>query len=137
MLAVILAAVGSLTAADATAHPASAQDRFSFSFSAGDVGLAYRNGFHDRWGRWHDWAGPREMREFRSRYSARYRDFDWDGVPNRYDRDRDGDGVPNYADPRPNRPGGGAYGFYGTRRDWDGDGVPNRFDARPHNPYRW
>jgi hypothetical protein len=32
------------------------------------------------------------------------RDFDRDGVPNRYDRDRDGDGVPNRYDAFPSDP---------------------------------
>lgn len=133
MIAAILGTIGTLAIADAHVTPAAAQDRFSFSFSVGDVDMAYRNGYYDRWGRFHYWASPREMREFRARYAGRYRDRDWDGVPDRYDRDRDGDGVPNRVDNRPNRPG---RAFYGSRRDWDGDGVPNRFDARPRNPYR-
>lgn len=143
MIAAILGTVGSLAVADAHVSPAAAQDRFSFSFSVGDVDMAYRNGYYDRWGRWHYWASPREMREFRGRYGSRYRDIDHDGIPNRFDRDRDGDGVPNYYDPRPNRPGGyrprpyDYYEFYPTRRDWDGDGIPNHRDARPRNPYRW
>lgn len=134
MLAAIIGTVGSLAIADASVAPAAAQDRFAFSFSVGDVDMAYRNGYTDRYGRFHYWSSPREMREFRGRYASRYRDSDWDGIPNRYDRDRDGDGVPNYADRRPNRPNG--YGFYRSRRDWDGDGVPNRFDDFPRNPYR-
>lgn len=32
------------------------------------------------------------------------RDYDRDGVPNRYDRDRDGDGVPNRRDAYPRDP---------------------------------
>ena len=48
------------------------------------------------------------------------RDYDRDGVPNRYDRDLDNDGVPNRYD-----------------RDVDGDGVRNRHDRRPDNPYRY
>jgi hypothetical protein len=138
MIAAILGTVGSLAIADAHTTPAAAQDRFAFSFSVGDVDMAYRNGYTDRYGRFHYWSSPREMREFRGRYASRYRDMDWDGIPNRYDRDRDGDGVPNRYDNRPNRPGyyGRDRGFYGTRRDWDGDGVPNRFDSRPRNPYR-
>lgn len=47
------------------------------------------------------------------------RDYDRDGVPNRYDRDRDNDGVSNRYD-----------------RDRDGDGVGNRRDRNPDNPYR-
>jgi hypothetical protein len=53
------------------------------------------------------------------RYRRGGRDFDRDGIPNRFDRDRDNDGRPNYRD-----------------RDRDGDGVPNRYDRRPDNPYR-
>ncbi|MGE4064115.1 MAG: hypothetical protein AB7E79_12175 [Rhodospirillaceae bacterium] len=141
MIAAILGTVGSLAIADAQVTPAAAQDRFGFSFSVGDVDMAYRNGYYDRWGRWHYWASPREMREFRGRYASRYRDMDWDGVPNRYDRDRDGDGVPNRYDHRPNRPGMGygpprGNGYYRNSRDWDGDGVPNRFDDFPRNPRR-
>ena len=142
MFAAILGTVGSLAIADANVQPAAAQDRFSFSFSTGDVDLAYRNGYTDRYGRFHYWASPREQREYRQRYSSRYRDMDHDGVPNRVDRDRDGDGVPNRYDSRPNR----AYDdrpyrperrrFVQTRRDWDGDGVPNRSDDFPRNPWR-
>ncbi len=94
MLAAIIGTVGSLAIADASVAPAAAQDRFAFSFSVGDVDMAYRNGYTDRYGRFHYWSSPREMREFRGRYASRYRDSDWDGIPNRYDRDRDGDGVP-------------------------------------------
>lgn len=53
------------------------------------------------------------------RYHRGGRDFDRDGIPNRFDRDLDNDGRPNYRD-----------------RDRDGDGVPNRRDRRPDNPYR-
>jgi hypothetical protein len=133
MFFAILGTVGSLAIADANVQPAAAQDRFSFSFSTGDVDMAYRNGYTDRYGRFHYWASPREQREYRQRYASRYRDMDHDGVPNRYDRDRDGDGVPNRFDNRPNRPN---RQFVQTRRDWDGDGVPNRFDDFPRNPYR-
>ncbi|MFC5458439.1 thrombospondin type 3 repeat-containing protein [Massilia niabensis] len=48
------------------------------------------------------------------------RDFDRDGVPNRYDRDLDNDGIANRYD-----------------RDVDGDGVRNRRDRRPENPYAY
>ncbi|MCA0200256.1 MAG: thrombospondin type 3 repeat-containing protein [Proteobacteria bacterium] len=135
MMAAILGTVSTLAIADAQMSPAAARDRFSFSFSVGDVDVAYRNGYYDRSGRFHYWASPREQREWRARYAARYRDMDWDGVPDRYDRDRDGDGIPNYYDNRPNRPGSG-YGYRPSRRDWDGDGVPNRYDDFPRNPRR-
>ena len=134
MIAAILGTVGSLAIADAHITPAAAQDRFSFSFSVGDVDLAFRNGYYDERGRWHTWASPREMREFRGRYASRYRDTDHDGIPNRYDWDRDGDGIPNYADRNPNRLN---VRFIPIRRVWDGDGIPNSRDYRPRNPYRW
>lgn len=53
------------------------------------------------------------------RYRGHGRDFDRDGIPDRFDRDRDNDGVRNRFD-----------------RDRDGDGVRNRFDIAPDNPYR-
>ena len=132
MMAAVLGTVGTLAIADAHMSPVAAQDAFSFSFSAGDVDMAYRNGYYDRGGRWHTWRDPREAREFRGRYASRYRDMDHDGVPNAYDRDRDGDGLPNRYDHRPNRPS-----YQRTRSDRDGDGVPNRRDRFPRNPYRW
>ncbi len=135
MIAAIFGTVSTLAIADAHTAPAAARDSFSFSFSVGDVDMAYRNGYYDRYGRFHYWSSPREQREWRARYASRYRDQDWDGVPDRYDRDRDGDGVPNVYDNRPNRPGGG-YSYRPSRRDWDGDGVPNRYDDFPRNPRR-
>jgi hypothetical protein len=84
--------------------PAVARDSFSFSFNTGNVRMAYRDGFYDQRGRWHNWRNAREAREFRYRYGNRYRDIDRDGVPNRFDRDRDGDGVPNRFDRRPANP---------------------------------
>jgi hypothetical protein len=132
MMAAVLGTVGTLAIADARMSPAAAQDAFSFSFSVGDVDTAYRNGYYDRSGRWHNWRDAREAREFRGRYASRYRDTDRDGVPNAYDRDRDGDGIPNRYDNRPNRPS-----YQRTRSDRDGDGVPNRRDRFPRNPYRW
>jgi hypothetical protein len=134
MMAAVVGTIGTLAITDARMSPVAAQESFGFSFSIGDVDMAYRNGYYDRRGRWHTWRDPREMREFRSRYASRYRDMDYDGVPNRYDRDRDGDGVPNRYDNRPNRPN---YQYQRTRRDLDGDGVPNRRDHFPRNPYRW
>lgn len=64
-------------------------------------------GWHDR-----DRRGPPPRHEGR-------RDYDRDGVPNRYDRDRDNDGIGNRHD-----------------RDRDGDGIRNRRDHNPDNPYR-
>jgi len=66
---------------------------------------------------WND----RDYRDHRGGYRGNdgRRDYDRDGVPNRYDRDRDNDGVSNRHD-----------------RDRDGDGVGNRRDRNPDNPYR-
>jgi hypothetical protein len=81
--------------------------------------IAERPGMYwypDRWayrgGRWHLEPGGWYAQPYA------FRDFDRDGVQNRYDRDRDNDGVRDRYD-----------------RDRDGDGVPNRFDSRPDNPY--
>jgi len=46
----------------------------------------------------------RERERWERRHNYGRRDFDRDGVPNRYDRDVDGDGVPNRYDRRPNNP---------------------------------
>lgn len=84
--------------------PAMARDAFTFSFRTGNVDLAFRDGYYDRRHNWHRWRNEREAREFRSRYSGRFRDEDHDGIPDNVDRDRDGDGVPNRADARPDNP---------------------------------
>ena len=76
-------------------------------YDRGDRHYGPDRGWHDR-----DRRGPPPRVEGR-------RDYDRDGVPNRYDRDRDNDGVSNRYD-----------------RDRDGDGVRNRYDSRPDNPYR-
>lgn len=68
---------------------------------------------HDRNDRW-----DRDGRWDRGDRLAN-RDYDRDGIRDRYDRDRDNDGVRNEHD-----------------RDRDGDGVPNRRDDRPDNPRR-
>jgi hypothetical protein len=49
---------------------------------------------------------PMHWREhqWRHHHMRGQRDWDGDGIPNRFDRDRDGDGVPNYYDRRPNNP---------------------------------
>ena len=56
---------------------------------------------HD--GRWHMDEGRWERRHGHG-YGQGRRDFDRDGVPNRYDRDVDGDGVPNRYDRRAAQP---------------------------------
>jgi hypothetical protein len=95
--------------------PASAQPT-GFSFRAGDVSIAYSDGYYDHRNRWHHWRDGREHSWYRSNYRNRYydrdrvsygygrRDNDRDGIPNRYDRDRDNDGTPNRYDRRPNNP---------------------------------
>lgn len=111
-LILALAVIGTIGAAGTIVapQPAAAQERFSFSFDTGNIFMGYRDGYYDRDRRWHRWRNAREAREFRMRYRDRYRDRygwrdrDYDGVPNRYDRDRDGDGVPNRWDARPNNP---------------------------------
>lgn len=119
MLAAIIGTAGALTLA--AAPQASAAESFSFSFSVGDVSMAYRDGYYDRASRWHAWASPREMRAFSARYAGRYRDHD-----RRADRRSD-----YRADHR-------TLGRVDARAwDWDRDGVPNRFDRAPRNPYRY
>ena len=109
--------VGGLLASMGGASQAEARDRFVFSFDAGNVAFAYSDGYWDRDRRWHRWRDRDEARWYRRHYAHDYwdrpharayamgwRDFDHDGVPNRYDRDRDGDGIANWRDPMPNIP---------------------------------
>lgn len=102
MLAAGAIAIAGMTAAT----PASAQA--GFSFRAGDVRIAFSDGYYDHRNHWHSWRNAREHRYYRTNYRNNYRgwrhDRDRDGIPNRYDRDRDGDGVPNRYDRRPNNP---------------------------------
>jgi hypothetical protein len=98
-------------------NEAMARDRLAFSFDTGGVAFAYSDGYWDRDRRWHRWRDANERRMYRRHFAHNYydhprsrarnmgwRDFDRDGVPNRYDRDRDNDGVPNRYDRRPNNP---------------------------------
>jgi len=102
----LLAACVIGTAGIVATAPASAQS--GFSFRAGDVSIAFSDGYYDRRNQWHSWRNAREHRWYRTNYRNNYRgyrrDQDRDGIPNRYDRDRDGDGVPNRYDRRPNNP---------------------------------
>jgi hypothetical protein len=106
----MLLAAGLLSGAAALttgATPASAATTH-FSFSIGNMGMAYSDGYYDRYRRWHAWRNPREREWYRAHYSRNFRnmrrDEDRDGIPNRFDRDRDNDGVPNQFDRRPNNP---------------------------------
>ena len=102
----LLAACAIGAAGMVAATPASAQT--GFSFRAGDVRIAFSDGYYDRRNRWHSWRSPREHYWYRTNYRNNYRgwrrDRDRDGIPNRYDRDRDNDGVRNRYDRRPNNP---------------------------------
>lgn len=100
----LLAACVIGTAGIVATAPASAQS--GFSFRAGDVAIAFSDGYYDRRNRWHAWRDAREHRWYRTNYRNNYRAWrrDRDGIPNRYDRDRDNDGVPNRYDRRPNNP---------------------------------
>ena len=103
----LMLAAGAIAIAGMTAAaPASAQT--GFSFRAGDVRIAFSDGYYDRRNQWHAWRNAREHRYYRTNYRNNYRgwrrDQDRDGIPNRYDRDRDGDGVPTRYDRRPNNP---------------------------------
>ena len=105
----MLVAAGLLSGAAAlgTAAPASAATTH-FSFSIGNVGTAYNDGYYDRNRRWHSWRNRAERDWYRAHYTRNFRnmrrDADRDGIPNRFDRDRDNDGVPNNRDRAPNNP---------------------------------
>src|SRR4051812_31349055 len=97
LAAAVITATATIGMASFTTTPARA-DGFAFSFDTGDVAFGYRDGYWDRDHRWHRWRSGREAREFRTQYSDRYwhrhhyrernagwRDWDRDGVPNRFD----------------------------------------------------
>jgi len=98
----ILCGAGFIGTGSAVAQP------MGFSFRAGDVVIAYDNGYYDRNNRWHNWRHARERNWYRANHRSYYRnwrfDRDRDGIPNRFDRDRDNDGVPNRRDRSPNNP---------------------------------
>lgn len=99
---------GALTAAALLAsQPASAHDRYAFSFDTGNVRFAYSDGYWDYGRHWRPWPSAREAYAFRMYFGDRYRD----GRHTRY-------------------PGRGW-------RDYDGDGVPDRYDRRPNNPWKY
>ena len=93
---VAMAVVGSLAGASlATSAPAFA-DGFNFSFNTGNVAMGFNDGYYDNHRRWHKWHNKREAREWRARFSDRYRDA--------RHRDADHDGIPNAFDDHPNNP---------------------------------
>ena len=57
------------------AAPAVAAD-FGFSFNTGDVAFAYRDGYWDRYHRWHYWHDRDQWRWYRAHYGNSY--YDWD-----------------------------------------------------------
>jgi len=102
LAASLLCGAGMIASAPASAQPT------SFSFRVGDVGIAYNDGYYDRYNRWHRWRHHRERDWYRANYARQF-----------HRHDRDADGIPDRWD-----------------RDWDNDGVPNWRDGRPYNPYR-
>jgi hypothetical protein len=90
----LLLAAGAIAVAGMTATvPAAAQS--GFSFRAGDVRIAFSDGYYDRRDRWHAWRSARDHHYYRTNYRNSYR---------AWNRDRDRDGVPNRYDRRPNNP---------------------------------
>jgi hypothetical protein len=96
-LLIVAAICGAFTAISVGASTPAAAQSFSLGFDAGNVHMGYRDGYYDRYNRWHRWGSPHDARAFRMHYYDRwsdgygyrtYRDRDWDddGVPNRFDR---------------------------------------------------
>ena len=75
-----LVAVVATAVSFGAALPAAA-DGFAFSFNAGNLAFAYRDGYWDHYHHWHAWRNAREAREFSVRYHDHYRDW-------RHTRDR-------------------------------------------------
>src|SRR5215469_4220923 len=78
-------AVAALEMAGATLamnSPAEAFLHFGVNVNVGDGQFAYRDGYCDRWHRWHPWADPDDWRWYRMHYATRY--YDW-----QHDRDAD------------------------------------------------
>src|ERR1051325_3651324 len=75
---VIAAVIG----ATSLAAVAPAMADWSVSFNTGDVAFAYRDGYWDRYHRWHPWRDPDQWRWYRAHYANNY--YDWD-----HERDRD------------------------------------------------
>jgi hypothetical protein len=70
--ALIVAVSG--TAAMTAAPPAFAQA----SFRAGDVAIAYRDGYWDNHHVWHAWAREGDWKAFQNTYPEHYRDYNHD-----------------------------------------------------------
>ncbi len=111
---ILLAATAITSAGLFATAPASAQA--GFAFRAGDVSIAFSDGYYDHRNRWHAWRDQRQHAWYRANYRNNYRN--WENYRG-WRRDTDRDGIPNRVD-----------------RDRDNDGTPNRYDRRPNNPYR-
>jgi hypothetical protein len=99
-----VAAATLMIGAVGTSAPAAARDTFAFSFDTGGVAFAYSDGYWDRDHRWHRWRNAREARAFREMYRDRYWHRRHNAERNSGWRDWDHDGVPNRFDARPNNP---------------------------------
>jgi hypothetical protein len=66
----------------AATGPAEAAVHFGITINAGDVAFAYRDGYWDRFHRWHAWRDPDDWRWYQMHYREHY--YDW-----AHDRDRD------------------------------------------------
>ena len=85
MKIVLAGALAALAVAGATltaTAPAQAGIHFGISINEGDVMFAYRDGYWDRYHRWHPWAGREDWRWYREHHPDRYSDW-------AHDRDRD------------------------------------------------
>lgn len=65
-----LMALGTFTTVTVT--PAQARDRITLSFSIGDVAFGYRDGYYDRYRRWHRWQSDDEREWYRDHYGPTY-----------------------------------------------------------------
>ena len=107
MKKLILATVAAATlaiGAVGTSAPAVARDNFAFSFDTGNVMFGYSDGYWDRDRNWHRWRNAREARMFREQNRERYWHRRHNRERNNGWRDYDGDGVPNRFDARPANP---------------------------------
>ena len=97
LAATALLAAGTFTTVTVT--PAQARDRISLSFSIGDVAFGYRDGYYDRYRRWHRWESDDEREWYRDHYGPTY-----------YEVYRDNDRDPYRTDWRYNRRDDWRYG---------------------------
>ena len=94
---IAIALVGSMTGASMVASTAPAlADGFNFSFNTGNVAMGFSDGYYDNNRKWHKWHNKREAREYRTRFSDRYREA--------RHHDADHDGIPDNRDHHPNNP---------------------------------